>query len=290
MKKAVKCCICTAVTVALALFLLFLLLPLWVAPVATPIANSVVPGIVKTSFTVGKIACNQYTGKISVENLLLSNPEGFDEPVAADIRRASVAVDMSTVFSETVVIDDISIDGVFVSYVFNKGKDNFTAISERMSDGGDEEGDAASDEASDIPSDDGETGSGDEIRIIIRKLTINDAKFRFGKITMPLPQIVLTDIGEKSGGVTMSELLELIVNALIKTLGSIGDGASALAAVLGEGALEIGGETGKALGDVSGFLKKSGEAISSGVNSEGGVKAVGEEVKRAADLFKSLFK
>ena len=49
-----------------------LILPLWIGPVVKGAANSIVPGIVKTDFTLGEFGFNPYTGKLPWEMWLVT--------------------------------------------------------------------------------------------------------------------------------------------------------------------------------------------------------------------------
>lgn len=297
MKKTVKTILVAAGCLVAVLILAIAALPLWIGPVAVPVANSVVPGKTKTAFELGGFSFNQYNGKISVEDLFLANPDGYDEKTALRIKNVFVDVDMSTVLSKTVVIDELSVKDLFVSYVFNEGKDNFTVIGENCSSG--EPADAASDIAG--PDEIGVEDAGtedsvadedgaDETRVIIRKMTLDGLRVKIGKVTIPLPEITLEGIGEKTEGATLSEVLDVIVNAIMKSLNSLGEGATALMGIFGDDALKIGGETGKVLEKTGDGLKKVTEALSVDGELDKSLKKLNKETGKAFDAIKDFLK
>lgn len=304
MKKTVKTILVATGCLVAVVILAIAALPLWIGPVAVPVVNSVVPGKTKTAFKLGGFSFNQYNGKISVEDLFLANPDGYDEKTALRIKSVFVDVDMSTVLSKTVIIDELSVKDLFVSYVFNEGKANFTVIGENCSSG--EPADAASDIAG--PDEIGEEDAGtedsvadedgaDETKVIIRKMTLAGLRVKIGKVTIPLPEITLEGIGEKTEGATLSEALDVIVNAVMKSLNSLGEGAAALIGVLGDGALKIGDGALKIRDGAGAVLDKAGdglekvtEALSVDGELDKGLKKLNKETGKAFDAVKSLFK
>ena len=108
-----------------------------------------------------------------------------------------------------------------------------------------------------------EKTASESAKVIIDRLDISGIVVKFGPVALPVPPIVLTGVGEKSNGVTLTELGSQLLTALMDGAGALKDGMGAIGALLGEG-------TG-ALGE---NLKK------------GDMKAV----KEAASLLKSMFK
>ena len=130
MKKFLKF-VMYAVLIAVALVVLLVAtLPLWLGPVVKPAANIAVPQITQTKFNLGHLYLNPYTGRFEVGEMVLGNPEGYDEPVAVALSNLVVDVAMNTVHAEYIHVEEVTVDGLFASYVKGgqNGVDNFKQI------------------------------------------------------------------------------------------------------------------------------------------------------------------
>ena len=128
--KAIKY-IAYAVGAVVALVLLLVLtLPLWLGPVVKPAVRVAVPRFTGTTFELGHLYLNPYTGRLEVGGLVVGNPKGYDEPVALSLSNLVFDAAMTTLSDEYVHVEEISIDGVFVSYLGGgeHDVDNFTQI------------------------------------------------------------------------------------------------------------------------------------------------------------------
>ena len=137
-------------------------------------------------------------------------------------------------------------------------------------------------------------------------------------ITIPV-DIVLTDIGKESDGATLSEVVEQVWQAILKSAGAVGDGVKAIGSFLGDQAGKLGDAVkslnvgdgasktadavkdgaSKAVDTVSEGASKAADTVSDGASkaadtvSEGAKKAteaVGDGAKKATDAVKNLFK
>jgi len=304
MKKIIKFVIGAVIVVVAVVVLAVLTLPLWLGPVVKPVANAAVPKLTKTSFNLGVLSLNPYTGRFEIGDLQLGNPEGYDEKQALALKRLVVDVDMGTLSDEYMHVSEVAIDGVFASYVMANGVNNFDQIQYNVAGGKEKykaaqaqaqakaEADKAKKQAQ--PKADGEQ-TAEMPKVIIDKLTISDIKLKYGPITLPVPSITLTDIGKKSNGVTLAELGDQIVQAIIKAATAMGDGVKLLGDMAGEGAKTVAEEavktidavnegTGKAVEVVGDGAKKVGEGAGKAVDAVGeGAKKVGEGAGKAVD-------
>lgn len=209
--------------VAIALVLV-LTLPLWVGPVVKLAANTVVPRKTGTSFTLGAFQLNPYTGKLRVGNVELANPEGFSPNMALTLGNLSVDVDSTTVAGNPIVIRDITITDVFVSYVANaKSETNFGVILRNAA--GEEKtgGKAEKDVKPATPSEQEAGGEKEaEKKIIIDHLLVGNVVVQLGPMPIPMPGIELRDIGRKSNGVTVAEAWEQIYAQISANFNALG--------------------------------------------------------------------
>lgn len=306
MKKAFKVVLwILGSLVAVALFAA-LTLPLWIGPVATSVAESVVPGYTGTDFRLERFELNPFTGKLRLVNARLSNPDGYDDQVAFSVSTVSVHVAVSSLFSKTIHVHDISIDSPYVSYVFDKaGSNNFERIAAVAAKGGGAEASADAKNGKDKASD----SSGSKTKVIIDRLAISGTKVKYRMITLPIPLPVFTDIGKETNGASFEEVVATVWATIEKTFTGLASGIGAAANVLGEKTAEtmknvtnalgtaadgVGEGVGKAVkggtDSVGKAVKDSASAVGTGVGStvKGGARVVGDGVKAVGDGVKAV--
>ena len=278
-------CIAGAAVLAV---LLAATVPLWISPVATTVAEKVVPRLTGTGFRIDRFCLNPYSGTLSVVGVKLSNPEGFGEAAAFSLAGFNVEVEAASLFSDTVVVQEVAVDDAFVSYYSHGGKNNFDVIMANVEKATGPKKESAKEEKSgpDKPSK----------KVIIDRLRISGTKIKLMKSDMMppllLPSVELTGIGRKSQGATLEEAWTQISEAVMKSMAAVGDGLGALGGLLGDGAQGLG----EVLGGAAGKLPQgASDAASKTVDAVGGAAkdaadAVGDTTKKAADGVKNLFK
>ena len=272
---------------------LVLTLPLWLGPVVKPMANAAVPKFTKTTFNLGHLSLNPYTGRFELGDMQLGNPEGYSEPTALSVSNIVVDVAMTTACDKYVHIKEVTVEGVFVSLVKGgeNNVDNMLQIQYNVAGGKEKYEENKAKKESEKPEEkpeEQEADAGDGKKVVIDRLTLNDIKVKYGLITIPVPSVTLTDLGKESDGLSMGELLESIWEAILNGALAVGDGAKALGGLLKSGVGAVGEGAGKAVdtaGDVAG---KAVDAVSDGAGKA--VDAAGEAASKAADAIKGLFK
>ena len=139
MKKFLKFVMYVVLIAVALVVLLVATLPLWLGPVVKPAANIAVPQITQTKFNLGHLYLNPYTGRFEVGDMVLGNPEGYDEPVAVSLSNLVVDVAMNTVHAKYIHVEEVTVDGFFASYVKGgeNGVDNFKQIQYNVAGGKD---------------------------------------------------------------------------------------------------------------------------------------------------------
>ena len=165
-----------------------------------------------------------FSGVVDMEGVVVGPPEGFDANLF-EMERLRVDFSPRTVFgSEPLLIREIAITNVLVSYELKGLDSNISAVMKKL--GADEEDEEEEEEESEEEaSDDGGK------KVIIEHFVFTGAKVRAafwdGKGVKPsLPTIELEDIGKRSGGAT-------VLDAVGDVFGSIGKGVIGLVADLG---------------------------------------------------------
>ncbi len=291
MKKLLKFIAYAIGAIVLLALLLVLALPLWFGPVVKPTVRASVPKLTGTSFEIGHLYLNPYTGRLEVGGLVLGNPKGYSEPVAVALSNLVFDAAMSTLGDKYVHVEEITVDGLFASYL-DGGEhdvDNFTQIQYNVA-GGKEKYEEAKKRAEEEKAKEGEKPA-DEVeddvakrKFVIDKLTIKNVRVKYGilpAISIPV-DIVLTDVGKESGGATFSEICEQAWQAIMKSAGAVGDGVKAVGSFLGEQAGKL-GDAVKSI-DLSGV--GAGASQAAATVSDGASKAaetVGDGAKKATE-------
>lgn len=240
-----------------------------------------------------------FRGKAALKGLHIGNPEGYKTDGLFDLGSMSVDVDNSTLLSDTVVIKEIEIQDLALTYEKGLLNSNLGALIESLS-GEDEPAEEAPEDKPEEETDEAEKPGK---KVVIEKLRITGSRMNFSvtgaaaltggaSIPVPLPPITLTDLGKEKEGVTVVEAIQEVLQAIAGAAGTaiagsaqllgqgvqaVGDGAWAA----GEGAVDagkaaVGGATdaGKA---VVGGAADAGKAVGGAAVDAG--KAVGDALK-----------
>lgn len=270
MKKTLKILGIVVVVLALA----FVALNLTLGKIVLKSANAAAPAALGVPVTLQDIDISLLRGTAAVKGLHVGNPEGFKTAGLFDLGAVSVDVDNSTLLSDVIVIKEISIDGLALTYEQGLRGSNLGALIDQLS-----AGQAEKPEDPEAPPE--EKAPAEEKpgkKVVIEKLSITGSQMNLsitgaaaltggGSIPIPLPPIVLTDLGKEKNGVTLVEAVREILDAIAGVAGTAVSGAGNL---LGEGATEAG----KAL---AGTATDAGKALGGAAADAG--KAVGDALK-----------
>ena len=125
--------------------------------------------VTQTKVSVADVKISLTSGEGSISGLNIGNPAGFSDPELFKLGKISVKIDTDTVTQNPVVIDEIIIQSPSVSYEINKDGDSNAEILKKnvaKATGG---SDSSSSGAASEP-------SGEEVKLIIRKLVIEGGK------------------------------------------------------------------------------------------------------------------
>ena len=159
-----------------------LTLPLWINPVATSLANMLVPKYTGTAFNVERVNLNPYTGKLFISGVKLANPEGYSAQDAFTLGSLSADVEVSTLLSDTIHVREIVIDAPYASCVVDaEGVNNFVRIMEAVN------------KKLGPKKEKKEKG---ETKVVIDKVTVKSLRAAIGNGALELDSLTLTDFGK----------------------------------------------------------------------------------------------
>lgn len=281
MKKALKILLWTIVGILALVLVLVLTIPLWLGSTVTAVANKVAPEYTGTPFSLDGVSINPYTGKYRITKLNLGNPADYPVPTAFSVSNVFVDVEMSSLFTDTIHIREITINDTYVSYVSKDGTNNFEWIGARV-----QEKLGPKEEKAE-PKEEEKEEKGQGKKVVIDKLTIAGTHVKLKIMPeMPIPTITLTDIGKEKGGATWEDVGKSISDAVMKAMSSIGDGLTTALGALGDGASGVIGGATNLLGNATDVLSGATTNVLGGATDAigGATKAIGESAKKLGNL------
>ena len=275
MKKLVK----IAGGLVVVLLLLFAALELSLDQVVLKGVNAAAPAALGVPVTLQDASISLLRGKAALQGLHIGNPAGFKTDGLFDLGSIAVDIDNSTLLSDTVVIREIAIDGLALTYEKGLLDSNLGALIEQLSAGAEQEAPEAGEAGE--PAEPQDAGDKPAKKVVIEKLSITGSRMNFsitgaaaltggGAIPLPLPPITLTDLGKEKDGVTLVEAIQEVLQAIAGAAGTaiagagnlvgdagkaVGDGAVEAGKAVGGAALDAGKAVGDALQNVNPFKK-----------------------------------
>ena len=211
------------------------------------------PHYTKSSVELANVNLSPLSGKVSLKGLVVGNPQGFQTKNAFSLGEITIALDTDTVAADPIVIESLRIIAPEITFEQGKSGSNLQQLQKNV---------AASTRsganASGSAEQNAETGPGR--KLIIRQLVISGGQIHYsnpllgGKtVDVPLPDITLNGIGEKSNGATGAEVVEQLIKAINR---------NSLAAIKDSGALkQVGEQVEQRLQEGKGKLEESLEGF-----------------------------
>jgi hypothetical protein len=181
-----------------------------------------VPKVTQTGLDIESLHLSPLTGSGTAKGFVLGNPEGFSSDFSIAFGSAHIDVDPMSVMGERILIEQIHIYQPKFNYERKLTTSNIKEILKNVqaASGHSEEGEEVPETA---PEEVPESG----IRIEIKELIIDEAQVSFSMagantVPLPMPKIVLRDIGTKEGGIAPDEMaFEVMSVVLGQVLGAV---------------------------------------------------------------------
>ena len=142
----------------------------------------------------------------SISGLTVANPDGFDGQPAIELGNLRLALDAGSLLGDPIIIESIEADEATLAIVQSGTRNNLQALLDNLrADAGPEP-------------DPGEAGP----RVVIERFALTGATASVAvheldeQRAVDVPDIVLTDIGARSGGATGKELARQILEPLLR--------------------------------------------------------------------------
>jgi hypothetical protein len=199
--------------------------------------ETVGPQITKVSVNLDEVHLDLLTGSASIKGLVIGNPDGYKSPDAISVGLVKVGVDPLSIFSDKIVVHSVVVQSPEITFEGGLGGNNLSTIMDNVNGGGKGGGPVS---ASAAPAKPAKKIEVDDFLITGAKVHVSLTGVGGGKeMTLPLPDIHLTDLGKGTDGIDATDLtrrvLEAITAATIKTVAND-------ATDIGRGAQNLGGK------------------------------------------------
>ena len=179
--------------------------------------------VTQTAVRVGGIELDLLDGKAGLSQLSVANPAGFSDSHIFSLELVSVAIDVESVGSNPIVINEIVVRQPRVAYEMNtQGTSNLDVLKKNVEgysaarDTGTGTGTATEQQES--------AGQADEeTRFIIRTLHFDGGELNASSALHPdkpvkasLPAFTMNNIGESSGGATSEQIAQEVLDRLVR--------------------------------------------------------------------------
>jgi hypothetical protein len=207
--------------------------------------ETVGPKITQVSIKVDAVKLTLLNGSAQVKGLVVGNPEGYKTPQAISVGSAAVDMNPFSVLSDKIVIRSVRVEAPEITFEGNPfSGNNLSAIMKNVN-AASKGGRPGSTNAATKPA--GQAGKKievDDFLITGAMVHVSLTGVNGREMTLPLPDIRLTNLGKDKDGITAADLtrrvLDAITTATIKAVANattdIGTGAGTAA---GEGMNKI---------------------------------------------------
>ncbi len=188
--------------------------------------ETVGPMVTKVPVKLDSVGLSLFSGSGKIKGLVIGNPPEYKTPSAIQVGRASLAVQPRSLFADKVVIRSIQVEGPEITYETDLKGNNLSKIVENLQSA---------------------TGGSDKVPAkpdtkeakANKKLQVDDFQITGGKIhvsvtvmagktvTVPLPPIHLTALGQGPDGITAAELTKRVLQSIEKETIQAASGAVA---------------------------------------------------------------
>ncbi|MFV0347483.1 MAG: hypothetical protein ACK5JO_02775 [Halodesulfovibrio sp.] len=187
-------------------------------PIIEKAVNTAGPKILLTNVQLDKADVSFMSGSGKLQGLVVGSPKGFAAPQTMKLGAVEVKLDTASLTKDVIIIERVLVANPDLTYEKSGKLDNFTALLNNVKQtvGTSTESGKAAPAKEEAPA---ESGQGP--KVIIRDLLITGAKVNMALtalggqgMTVTLPDIHLTNIGEESGGATPAEAMQKVLGAL----------------------------------------------------------------------------
>ncbi len=280
MSKGLKIALIPVIAIVVLLVAVLLFVMFALSGTASTAVETIMPKITGTPVKLEGFTISPFSGKGTIKGFIIGNPKGYNTPSSFELGKVRVDVDLGSLFTDTIVIEEIYIDAPKITYEAGIPS-NIGQIQKNVEEyaGPPKEGEEPEEEEK-------EEEAGPGKKIIIRHFLLENgqialsARFLQGHAApVPLPKVELHDVGggEDGEGKSIAEVSKEIFT-------SVGGEVTKLATEKLNEIKKLGGKV------IEGGLDAGKDALEGGKDAGKKVLEGGKEAgKEAVDAVKGLF-
>jgi len=218
--------------------------------------ETVGPKITQVTIKVDAVSLSLLTGSAKIQGLVVGNPEGYKTPQAISVGMVAVGVNPVSVLSDKIVVRSIEVRNPEITFEGNPfAGNNLSKIRDNVNAATASSQQPATNQTAQAASTPGKKLEVDDFLITGAKVHVSLTGMEGKAMTLPLPDIHLTDMGKGASGITAADLTRRALDALTSaTIKAVANNASDL----GKGAEKAAGEdVNKITKGLGGLFKKS---------------------------------
>jgi len=238
---------------------------LYIGPIIKMGMQDIGPQIIQVPIQVDTVDVNLLAGNAQFKGLKVGNPKGYKTRQAISVGTVVGSVDPFSVFSGKIIVHSVKVESPEITFEGGLNGSNLSKIMANVNAQAQNSAFAPSNNSSNTNN---AVNNKPAPKIEVGDFLITNAKVHvsltglFGKeMTLPLPDIHLTDLGKGSNGLTPAQLTSTVLEALIKDTITV---VATSAAKLGQDVQNLGKGTGvtanealnKITSSISGLLGK----------------------------------
>jgi len=178
-----------------------------------------------TKVDVDSVAFSFFKGNLEIKNLAIQNPQGYKITNAMTVGQISVNADLSSLFSDRIIINEISISNIYLDFEpsFPSGS-NINDLINNVSDYEDTQKTKFQNTA--------ENTSKKQTKLVIKSFVINNgnvvitSSLMNSRVQVSLPRIQMKELGsggEQDAAYVLEEVLQQILNVIINASSNVGN-------------------------------------------------------------------
>lgn len=200
--------------------------------------ETVGPKITGVSIKLDEVHIGLLTGSAKIEGLVVGNPEGYKTPEAIRVGGASVGINSFSILSDKIVVRSVVVDAPEITFEGGLGGNNLSKIMDNVNETAENGGPATTNTTAKAAAKPGKKLEVDNFLITNAKVHVTLTEMGGKQLTLPLPDIHLTNLGTGPAGITATDLTRAVLQAV--TTATIKAGAS-VGTDLGKGVENLGG-------------------------------------------------
>jgi hypothetical protein len=198
-------------------------------PIIKYAVEKIGPQVSGTTVVVEAVHVKLFAGMLNIQGFIVGNPEGFSAPSAIEIKRFSVKLKTDTLFSDTLIIEEIFIEGPQITYEVGMRGSNIGVIEQNIEAYSRRPAPETKPTEAPAQKKPGKKIIVNYLLVTDGKVSLNDKLLSGQSQTVTMPRIEMHDIGKKKGGTSLveitTEILTRVMSVVVELSGTPVDDA-----------------------------------------------------------------